>query len=329
MGLVNNFSAPASWPTPLALQIVNDCGAPIPNAQVVATFSNGDAPLALSVANPSTGLYSGTWTPRHSASQVTITARASAAGFPAVSALLSGSVTPNNAPVLTPNSTLHVFDPQVGSGLGPGTIVQMYGSYLAAQTTVAPSIPLATSLGGTSVIIGGIDAPLYFVSAGQINAQVPFELKAGQQYQVIVNANGALTTPDTIQLTPVSPGIAALPSGTVIAQHGADGSLVTESSPAKPGEYLVMYLAGLGSTDNPVTTGDASPSNPLARPVDAPTLTLGGQPVNIAFAGLTPGLVGLYQANFQVPANAPDGDLTLVLSQDGLPGNSTILPVHK
>ena len=49
-GLVNNFSAPVSWPTPLAITLYNDCGSAVGNGQVVATFSNGDPPLALPLA---------------------------------------------------------------------------------------------------------------------------------------------------------------------------------------------------------------------------------------------------------------------------------------
>ncbi len=88
------------------------------------------------------------------------------------------------------------------------------------------------------MIIGGVAAPLYFVSPGQINAQVPFELKSGMSYQVIVNANGALSTPNPIQLAGDAPGIAAFASGGIIAEHSADGSLVTDASPAAPGEFI-------------------------------------------------------------------------------------------
>jgi uncharacterized protein (TIGR03437 family) len=66
----------------------------------------------------------------------------------------------------------------------------------------------------------------------------------------------------------------------------------------------------------------------LATPLDPPTMTINGSNVPIAFAGLTPTLVGLYQVNFQVPANAPNGDLQLVLTQTGGQSNMTILPVH-
>ena len=326
-GLVSNFAAPAAWPVPLAISLIDDCGNAIAGGQVVTTFSNGDPPQVLSLVDSSTGLYSATWTPRKTSSQVTIAARATAAGFPAATAQIIGQVTPNVAPLLTPHGTLHIFNPQVGAGVGPGNIVQIYGTDLASSTVSPTSIPLPTVLGGTSVIIGGVPAPLFFVSSGQVNAQIPFELTAGQQYQVIVNANGALTTPDTLQLTAVAPGIAAFASGEIIAQH-PDGSLITDTAPAQPGEYIVFYMAGLGITDNPVTTGAASPGDPLARPQAAPALTIGGEHVDILFAGLTPGLVGLYQVNAQVPADAKTGLLPLVITQSGSASNSPLLPVQ-
>ena len=168
-------------------------------------------------------------------------------------------------------------------------IVQIYGSNLASQTVVASTIPLTTSLNNTSVIIGGQAAPLYFVSPGQINAQVPFGLAPGTSYEVIVNANGALSTPNAVQLAGDAPGIAAFASGGIIAEHGADGSLVTEASPAAPGEFVVFFrpsVKAAGATDNPVASGAPSPGAPgLARPTDQPTLTLNGASVPVAFAG--------------------------------------------
>jgi uncharacterized protein (TIGR03437 family) len=329
--LVNNFAAPASWPTPLEIQLNNDCGSPVTNGQVVATFSNGDAPLALGSQNSTSGLYSATWTPRTTGSQVVVTATATAPGFAAATVQISGVVAPNVAPVLNQNGTLNAFaiTAEPGIPIAPGTIVQIYGSGLAAQTVAGSTLPLLTSLGGTSVIIGGIAAPLYFVSPGQVNAQVPFELTAGQPYEVIVNANGALTTPQTIQAGTVSPGIAEYASGYAIAQHVANSSLITDASPAMPGEYVVVYLAGMGPTNVPVASGAVSPTSPLAQTTDVPTITLNGEAVtNVLFSGLTPTLAGLYQIDLQVPANAPNGDLTLVVNQPGFQGTPVILPVH-
>jgi uncharacterized protein (TIGR03437 family) len=227
--------------------------------------------------------------------------------------------------VLTPHGTLHSFYPLVGGALAPGTIIQIYGQNLASQTAQPTTIPLPTSMNGTSVVIGGIPAPLYFVSAGQINAQLPFELDPAKPYQVLVTANGAFTTPDTLQLQPASPGMAAFADSTLIAQH-SDGSLVSATAPARSGEYLVAYLAGMGTTNAVPASGAASPVSPLARPLDAPTLSINGVDVPIAFAGLTPGLVGLYQLNFQVPAGLPAGIITLLVTQSGQSGNQTVLP---
>jgi uncharacterized protein (TIGR03437 family) len=330
--LVNDFSAPTSWPVPLQIQLNDNCGNAVGNGQVVASFSNGDPPLALNLANSASGSYSGTWTPRTTGSQVVITATAAAPGFSAATTQISGAVAPNVAPVLNQNGTLNAFAiaAEPGIPIAPGTIVQIYGSGLSSQTVAGSTIPLLTSLGGTSVIIGGIEAPLYFVSPGQINAQVPFELTAGQTYEVIVNANGALTTPQTIQAGTVSPGIAEYPSGYAIAQHAATFGLITDASPAMPGEYVVVYLAGMGPTTVPVASGVASPSSPLDSTVNQPTITLNGEAVtNVYFSGLTPTLAGLYQIDLQVPADAPNGDLTLVVNQPGFPGTPVILPVHQ
>jgi uncharacterized protein (TIGR03437 family) len=91
----------------------------------------------------------------------------------------------------------------------------------------------------------------------------------------------------------------------------------------------MLYLSGLGATDTPVDTGAASPSDPLARVQLVPTVALNGENAAVIFAGLTPGSVGLYQVDFQVPEDAPDGDLPLVIKQLAASSNSVILPVKK
>ena len=189
-------------------------------------------------------------------------------------------------------------------------------------------MPLPTTVQGTSVVVGGLPAPLFYVSDTQINAQIPFELVPGHEYPVIVAAGNSYTVPEPIQLAPLAPGVARLADGSVLAQH-ADYSLVSETSPAKPGEYLVVYLAGMGLTDNQVLSGVLSPSNPLASVSAAPSVTLNGEPVNVVFAGLTPGLVGLYQVNFQVPADAQGADLVLQITQQGATANVGTIAVAK
>jgi uncharacterized protein (TIGR03437 family) len=326
-GLAGNFTAPAAWPTPIAMTLINDCGEPVANGQVVVTFSNGDPPLALSLASAASGLYTATWTPHNASAQLEINARGSATGFAAVTTSVAGSVVPNAAPMLTRNGTVHPYNPVIGGALAPGTLVAIYGSNMATVATLPGATPLPTKVNGTTVLIGGIPAPLFFVSATQINAQIPFELDPSNEYQIIVNANGALSTPQPLQLSPATPGLDDLPDGTLVALHSATGAQVTADNPARSGEFIVMFLLGMGKTDNPVTTGDVSPTTTLNKPLATPVLTLAGKQAPIYFAGLTPGLVGLYQINLQVPDVDVDGNLVLTISQNGDTSNSTILPV--
>lgn len=327
-GLVNDFSAPTAWPVPLAITLLNDCGATVAGAQVVATFTNGDPPLALPLIDSTAGLYAATWTPRRATSQVTINTTATLSGFPIATATLTGEVVPNTEPLLNAYAVLNVFNPQVGGALAPGTAVAMYGSNLAAAATVPTTLPLPTQLSGTQAIIGGVAAPLYYAGPGQINAQIPFELDPSEQYQVVISVNGALTTPQTIQMTPAAPGVAANTDTTIVAQHG-DYTTVTAAAPAKPGEYIVLYVAGLGATDTAVASGAGAPASPLASVIPVPTVTLDGVPVSLYFAGLTPTQVGLYQINLQVPATLGNGNHELIVTpSSGAASNSTLLPVH-
>ena len=129
-------------------------------------------------------------------------------------AQIIGAVLPNQVPILYPHGTIHNMNPQPGAPLAPGTIVQIYGSGLT-PATLQTSLPLPTNVNSTIVLIGGIAAPLYYVSPGQINAQLPLELTAGKQYQILISANGALTLPDTLNIEPVTPGVAETASGTI------------------------------------------------------------------------------------------------------------------
>lgn len=328
-GLVDNFSVPTAWPVPIAVNVLNNCGTAVGSANLVATFSNGDPPLALPLVDATAGLYAATWVPVRSSSQVTINTTAAAPGFPTALATIAGDVLTLTAPVLNNYAILNAFNPQVGAALAPGTVVAMYGSNLASGSAISSTVPLPTSSSGTQVFIGGIAAPIYYAGPGQINAQVPFELDPATHYQVVISANGDLTTPQTIQMTPSSPGVYAGPDTTVIAQHGTDYSLITSSSPAAPGEFIVLYVLGLGATSASVPSGTASPSAPPATMSSTPTVTIDGVSTPVYFAGLTPTSVGLYQINLQVPSSLGNGNHTLAVTPvSGSGSNSTLLPVH-
>lgn len=327
-GLVNNFSVPAKWPATLVVQLNDDCANVVTNGAVVASFSNGDSPVSLKNGGQGAN-YSATWQPGTTASQMVVTLSATAGTLPAATMQLVGGVAGNQAaaPVLSAGGTVNAFYRVLGGPLSPGTIVEMYGSGLGVGPTGTGAPPLPINFNGTSVLVGGRSAPLFYVSDGQLDVQIPSELTANQQYPILVTTNGAITLPDQLTVVPLQPTVDALTDGHLIAQHGTDFSLVTADNPAKPGEALVIYLLGMGPTNPSVPSGAAAPSDPLAMVTAQPAITVDNQPASVFFAGLTPGFAGLYQVDFIVPTNARTGDLTVTVSQNGVLTNTTTLPV--
>jgi uncharacterized protein (TIGR03437 family) len=103
---------------------------------------------------------------------------------------------------------------------------------------------------------------------------------------------------------------------------------VSPDSPARPGETLVLYLVGMGGTDQPVSSGAAAPGDPFANVKEQPTVTIGGQNAAVSFAGLTPGAVGLYQINVTVPDNLPPGTAEVAVTQLETLSNTFTVPVQ-
>jgi uncharacterized protein (TIGR03437 family) len=273
-----------------------------------------------------------------------VTFNATATSLKAASAQLFGGVSanPTPPPQLSPGGTLNNLNPVVGAPLAPGSIVQVYGSGLAFESVSTGVLPLPTSFDNTAALIGQSSgfAPLYFLSNGQINLQIPYDVtttKGPEQVPITVQVNNAITQPLTLSIVPAAPGVLSANDGPtkpqvqngahLVAQHSADGSLVSATSPAKPGEYLVMYLVGMGAVNPTVASGTPTPLSPLSNVVLKPTVTVGGNASTVLFAGLTPGFVGLYQIDFQVPPSASSGELEVDVLQNGVAANPTLLPV--
>jgi uncharacterized protein (TIGR03437 family) len=174
--------------------------------------------------------------------------------------------------------------------------------------------------------MGGIPAPFYFLSGGQLNVQAPVDLPVNQQTSVAVQVNTAFAVlPNPVGIIAAAPGIASFPDTKIIAQH-ADFTLITSASPSKAGESIVSYVSGMGATSPVVASGILTP-NQLVPSTLQPTVTVDGVTAAILYAGLTPGGIGLYQINFTVPTSTRPGDATVVITQNGIVANVTKLPV--
>ena len=191
-----------------------------------------------------------------------------------------------------------------------GTLVSLFGSGLAPSNLGNSGIPLPTILNGVTVTIDGVPAPLLFVSAGQINLQVPFAT-GGTTASIVVNNNGQLSNAVTVPADLSSPGVFStaqngLGAGTIT--H-ADFSKIDADDPAEIGETVIVFLTGLGPVDPPFADGDAPPSaEPFARTTDPNiAVTFGGVDGAIFFSGGSPCCVGLYQINVTIPGQVIPG----------------------
>lgn len=197
----------------------------------------------------------------------------------------------------------------------PGMLMSVFGALLAPTPQSASTLPLPLTMAGVSATVNGVAAPLYYVSSGQLNIQVPYETGVGPAV-LGVNNNGQVAS-YIFTVTPSAPGILAL----------------IPSSSGKRGDTLTLFETGDGDVSPPLATG-ASPFylTPLAllpQPKLPFTVTVGGIEAEVRFAGIPPGVAGVTQINFVIPSNASVGVQPVVVmvgSVSSVAANLTIMP---
>jgi uncharacterized protein (TIGR03437 family) len=226
------------------------------------------------------------------------------------------------------------------SSVAPGSWVEIYGSNLAPDMqgwtgadfkgTNAP-----TMLNGVSVSIGGQAAFVDYISPTQVNAQLPSNIAVGGPLQLTVTNGSETSAPVNVTVNPTEPGLLAPASFKiggnqyVVAQH-SDGSYVLAvgaipglaSSPAKPGETVVIYGVGFGPVTPNIPAGEiATETNQLSASFQ---ILFGKTSAKLPYYGLAPNFVGLYQFNVTVPAVADNDLVPLTFNLGGEAGTQTL-----
>jgi len=217
-----------------------------------------------------------------------------------------------------------------------GSVFELYGVGLATGETQASTVPLQTTLRTTTVTVyssaapNGELAPLYYVDTGQIDAQMPWDVPAGTVATVIVKNGTATSNAAAVYVPAAGPGISVYSNNRAVVVN-KDGSVNSATDAAAVGDEVVAYFTGGGAVNasGTLTTGHASPSglSPITEyPSGSYSVTVGGQTAQVAYIGLTPGSVGLYQVNFFVPQIAK-GTYPLVITIAGQASNSPVMTV--
>ena len=337
-----NFPATMGWGTPMLVNVRDNCGAPAAGGIVLLSFANGDPPLML--ADLGDGRYLESWRPgKDNPSAVTVTARARWRGLEAeTKATATIRANPNPKGLLSQGGVLLAAGYRSGP-VAPGSIVSLFGQNFTASATTshsAVSLPLPTKLGSVRVLIGEKEAPLFYVGSGQVNAQVPGELAADRRLQVQVETDGVLSAPEPLQTVTNQPGIFTLDpkygkqqGAILIANTDRLAMRATPGVPSEPverGGYVSIFCTGLGATDPAVPSGQGAPSSGPPALVKLPvSVTIGAQSAPVSFAGLAPGLAGVYQVNALVPAGVTPGDeVPVVITQGGAQSNTVTIAVR-
>ncbi|MDX2178920.1 MAG: CHRD domain-containing protein [Bryobacteraceae bacterium] len=233
-----------------------------------------------------------------------------------------------------------VSDPSFAT-VAPGGLISVYGRNLTrvgAGNSGSPGFNAPGSINGTQLVIADRAAALLNVSPRLVAAQIPFDVPAGMQRLYVLGPNGASNTV-MVQVGGLAPGIffdrivsggsagsAPLPSTNVAAAYRLnDNAYVTEASPARAGDRILLFATGFGQTVPPLGTGSAAGEENNAQ---RPTVTVGGRTAAVMSSRATPNMVGLYQLVIQMPEGVAAGLAPLDVRFGEVRANSTSIYVR-
>ena len=262
-----------------------------------------------------------------------------------VGATITGQVTGTFDPTPVVKSVISAGAYGAFHAIAPATWIEIYGVNLAtnppSRTWEAGDfngVNAPTTLEGTTVTIGGQPAAAFidFASPGQVNAQVPSSVSSGQQPVVVTTAGGS-SVPYNIQVNTIQPGllappvfqvngvqyvVALFPDGvTYVLPPGITNAVPTRR--ARPGDTILLYGIGFGAVTPSIPAGQIEEqSNTLQSQVQ---VFFGGTQAQVAYQGLTPTFVGLYQFNVVVPNIAPSDSVPLTFSVGNVTGTQSMV----
>jgi len=245
----------------------------------------------------------------------------------------------SGAPAIVSNGLVNAasFAPQgaAPAGVVPGEIATIFGTNLTTATGInlSSGLPLPTNVLNVQVLVNGTAAPIFAVDnvngLQQINFQVPTGVANSPTATVQVVDNGAAGNTLTVPVIAAQPGmftynVGGSNFGAIL--HPNSPQLADTGHPASAGETVVIFCTGLGAVVP--APQDGAPAPGAAQTTLPATVTIGGTPAHVDYAGLSPNFVGLYQINAQVPSGLAPGNQAVIITMNGIQSSIALLPVH-
>lgn len=224
-------------------------------------------------------------------------------------------------------------------GITPGSWATVKGFALAAATDTWDKFivngELPTKVDGVGVNVGGQPAYVYYISPGQINFIVPV-VGSGSQQVAVTNSAGT-SSEFRVTVGTFGPAFFPWPDNQVVATRQdftyavANGTFPgTSTTPAHPGDTIILWGTGFGPTTPAVPMGEETPSDHTYSTSTKPTVTVGNMPAKVYGAALASGFAGLYQVAIQVPTSLTSGQWPVVATIGGVSSpNSLVLSVQQ
>ncbi len=233
--------------------------------------------------------------------------------------------TPPPEPQISANGVVN--GASFGPGLVSGSWATITGSNLSSVTDTWDNFivngKLPTLVDNVGVTIGGQPAYVYFVSPSQINFIVP-SLSLGQQGITVTNS-GIASASMNVETVMFAPAFFPWPNNQVVATFqdfsyaAASGTFSgITTTPAKPGDVVILYGTGFGPTNPMPGQGFETPSNTTYNTATLPTVTVDNVAATVYGAALAPGFDGLYQVAIQVPSSLSAGNWPVVATIGGV-----------
>ncbi len=211
-----------------------------------------------------------------------------------------------------------------------GSWVSAFGNFSGVPTTTATTLPLPKILGGVKVAVEGVEAPMYYVGASQLNFLMPYAVTPGLHPVVITTPSGAINA--SVRTISAAPGIflkdqATPPRGAVRNQDGFTEN--SQSAPAQRGDFISIYGTGPGALDSNPADGAAPGFTPLIRTRSTPQVFIGGVEAQVQYTGLNSDAPGLWQINVTIPNFAfITGRVVVQVFMDGVDSNEVTIFVQ-